>query len=295
MPSVVEPGDEPDRPYDFSPPVKVRPIERTRDGGDGPLDSAAATPPAPRTAAAPSPEAESLEAIAAAVSRPAPAAGPLPGVRRAAKPPPAPPATNKAAAVAVRTMWGDAGWREALWPAAIVVVAALISYVSASTLSHNFHGSAAAGYVLLGVFARVTLLVLTCIAGARLSDISFGPIGPAIAKLAAIAVAPMGVIGLALFAAAELRLPVDGGLTDMFNGNLAGGLINAAVALGAYLLLFYRWFDIEMDLSAWAFLLIAWLVVNVFGGLALHLILDPPPRVPPYVPDKEPMHFSIGN
>jgi hypothetical protein len=84
-------------------------------------------------------------------------------------------------------------------------------------------------------------------------------------------------------------------LADPITAELAGALTAAALTLGADVVLFHYLFEMGADVENWQLLAIIWLIQFFVGGLAIHMVLDPPAAVPRYVPDKNAHGFIIGN
>ena len=261
---LVQTGDEPDRPYDltWTPPVAARVQQVLAPSADPVLRYAVEAPPT------------IVERVATAIS----GERPVDVISDQWDP------------------WDGSIAKGLLVPGGILFVGVLFTFYATGQYSPNFHGlSHAVRYTIVNVVVRVAAMWLAVWGIANSSDVNLGRVQVAGLKLAAIAVAPGIVIGIVLVLAGMAGIQPDNGFSDYMNGNLTGAVASGFLSLVTLFCLFYYLFDLEMDSETWRFVLILWIILFFVAGLVVHLILDPPPYTLPYVPDKNPLRWRMGN
>ena len=181
-----------------------------------------------------------------------------PGLAAAAK-----PAAQRAD---IGDIWEGNKVKNLIVPISLVVAACALNVCVNLFFSQNASRSMAIAAIDMGVRVGVDVpvMLLACFIAAKLLDVSFGPVGPAILKLCSIAVAPEGIMSLFLLAGILLGGAHGSGA---LLGGLYGLLIGWAASLFLYWWLFYYYFDLQFT-EILKTVLIAW-GLRIVGAIFL--------------------------
>lgn len=267
--AYVEPGDEPEAMYDLAPPIvsAARPVEALP--ADAVDAHAAIDLPADSVLSYATPAAR----VATSADEPAPA-----NLDELWDP------------------WDGSRFRSLDLPVAIMAASVVLTYVAMAMYSPTYHGALhALRYVMLSFPVRVALVLLAAWGLAGRLEIYLGRVVPVLLKLSAIALAPPLCVALVTLVLGGCGLSTLPGLTDLFEGDRLGALAGGFIYAAATAILFFALFEVSRDSETWWFLLLIWFALFLIAGIIVHMVLDPPPFTPVYVPPKNPMKFLFGN
>jgi hypothetical protein len=199
---------------------------------------------------------------------------PLPWAQ-AAEPPvlaysrPAPKRAGQAAQFDPSDPFEGNKFKNLYFPLALIASTALFNFFSDSVLTHNSTiGMVAASVkMVIKLAVEIPVMLIACLLAVKLLDAAFGPLGPAIIKLSAIALAPDAVQDMIVLVAYLLGhasrnprdIPVDTAI---------GAIIGWLISLIVYFKLFMYFFDLELG-EAYRLIIFVWFVRLVLVWLVM--------------------------
>ena len=131
---------------------------------------------------------------------------------------------------------------------------------------------AASVQMVIKLAVEIPVMLIACLLAVKILDAAFGPLGPAIIKLSAIALAPDAVQDLIVLVAYVIghasgnprNIPVD---------TILGVIIGWVISLIVYFRLFMYFFDLELG-EAYRLIIFVWFVRLVLVWLVMMAVLS---------------------
>jgi hypothetical protein len=210
---------------------------------------------------------------------PAPQPAPLPQVA-AAEPPVlaysrlAPKRAGQAARFDPSDPFEGNKFKNLYLPLALIAGTALFNFLTEGLSSHNATVGmvAASVQMVIKLVVEIPVMLIACLLAVKLLDAAFGPLGPAIIKLSAIALVPDAAQDLIILAAYVIghasgnprEIPVD---------TMLGAIIGWVLSLIVYFRLFIYFFDLELG-EAYRLIIFVWFVRLFLGWLVIMVVLS---------------------
>jgi hypothetical protein len=207
----------------------------------------------------------------------APQPAPLPP---AAEPPvlaysrPAPKRAGQAARFDPSDPFEGNKFKNLYFPLALVAGTALFNFLTEGLSSHNaaLGMVAASVQMVIKLVVEIPVMLIACLLAVKFLDAAFGPLGPAIIKLSAIALVPDAAQDLIILPAYVIGhasgnprgIPVD---------TMLGAIIGWVLSLIVYFRLFMYFFDLELG-EAYRLIIFVWFVRLVLVWLVMMAVLS---------------------
>jgi hypothetical protein len=160
------------------------------------------------------------------------------------------------------------------FPLALVAGTALFNFLTEGLSSHNatLGMVAASVQMVIKLVVEIPVMLIACLLAVKFLDAAFGPLGPAIIKLSAIALVPDAAQDLIILAAYVIGhasgnprgIPVD---------TMLGAIIGWVLSLIVYFRLFMYFFDLELG-EAYRLIIFVWFVRLVLVWLVMMAVLS---------------------
>lgn len=124
--------------------------------------------------------------------------------------------------------------------------------------------------LLIQLAIEIPIMLLVCLLAVKLLDAAFGPVGPAILKLCAIAIAPGALEGIVILLGAYLLS--NGGMPDIHD-LLAIRILSWLLSLALYFGLFIYLFSLEF-VQAFRVVIFVWAIRTVATWIVLDIMLS---------------------
>jgi hypothetical protein len=159
-------------------------------------------------------------------------------------------------------------------PLALIAGTALFNFLTEGLSSHNaaLGMVAASVQMVIKLVVEIPVMLIACLLAVKFLDAAFGPLGPAIIKLSAIALVPDAAQDLIILAAYVIGhasgnprgIPVD---------TMLGAIIGWVLSLIVYFRLFMYFFDLELG-EAYRLIIFVWFVRLVLVWLVMMAVLS---------------------
>jgi hypothetical protein len=159
-------------------------------------------------------------------------------------------------------------------PLGLIAGTALFNFLTEGLSSHNATVGmvAASVQMVIKLVVEIPVMLIACLLAVKFLDAAFGPLGPAIIKLSAIALVPDAAQDLIILAAYVIGhasgnprgIPVD---------TMLGAIIGWVLSLIVYFRLFMYFFDLELG-EAYRLIIFVWFVRLFLGWLLIMVVLS---------------------
>ncbi len=154
-------------------------------------------------------------------------------------------------------------------PLALIAGTAVFNFLAEGLSSRNatLGMVAASVQMVIKLAIEIPVMLIACLLAVKILDAAFGPLGPAIIKLSAIALVPDAVQDLIILVA-YLIGHASGNPRDIPVDTILGAIIGWVISLIVYFRLFMYFFDLELG-EAYRLIIFVWFVRLVLVWLVM--------------------------
>jgi hypothetical protein len=165
-------------------------------------------------------------------------------------------------------------FKNLFFPLILIAGTAMFNVLCDTVWTHNAAAGTAGAFIQMFVklLVEIPVMLIACLLAVKLLDAAFGPLGPAIIKLSAIALAPDAVSDVIVLVAFIISHASGNPVNLAVNVTLAK-ILGWVLSLIAYFWLFMYFFDLELG-EAYRLIIFVWFVRLFFTWLVLAAVLS---------------------